>query len=116
MQRAEREARLERAKELGRIAYRILRSSEIEGIFDHDGEPKHLRTFVEDGLNMQLAEPFRPDEFSRIVIRKGRHRVFQIQWSKSGDFMVSFFEPGDWELTLHDWPHQFRLRCDAHRH
>jgi hypothetical protein len=108
MQKAEREARLERAKQLGRIAFRILRSSEIEGVLDYDGEEKHLRTFVEDGLNMQLVEPSRsdasPDEFSRIVIRQGRHRVFQIQWDKSGDFTVSFFEPGDWEWTLHDWP------------
>ena len=108
MQKAEREARLNRAKELGRIAYRILRSSEIEGVLDYDGEPKHLRIFEEDGLYMEMVEPFRsdacPSEFSRIVIREGRHRVFQIQWSKSGDFTVSFFEPGDWEWILHDWP------------
>jgi hypothetical protein len=108
MQKAEREARLQRAKELGRIAFLILRSSEIEGIFDHDGEKKQLRIFEEDGLNMQMLEPFRsdagPDEFSRIVIRQGLRRVFQVQWSKSGDFAVSFFEPGDWEWTLRDWP------------
>jgi hypothetical protein len=109
MLKAEREARLNRAKELGRIAYRILKSSEIEAVLDYDGEKKHLRTFEEDGLYMQMVEPFRsdacPNEFSRIVIREGRHRVFQIEWSKPGDyFSVSFFEPGDWEWTLRDQP------------
>ena len=77
-------------------------------MLDYDGEEKRLREFEEDGLNMQLAEPFRPDaspdEFSRIVIRQGRYRVLQIQWSKSGDFTLVFFEPGDWEWTLRDWP------------
>jgi hypothetical protein len=107
MLKPEREARLQRAKELGRIAYRTLRSSEIEGVFDYDGEKKQLRIFEEDGLYMEMVEPFRdacPNEFSRIVIRKGRHRVFQIQWSKSGDFTLAFFEPGDWEWTVRDWP------------
>ena len=108
MQKAEREARLNRAKELGRIAYRILRSSEIEGVLDYDGEPKHLRIFEEDGLYMEMVEPFRsdacPSEFYRIVIREGRHKVFQIQWSADDYFAVSFFEPGRWERTLHGWP------------
>jgi hypothetical protein len=108
MQRAEREARLERAKELGRIAYVILRSSEIEGMLEYDGQEKHLRTIEEDGLILEMLEPFRsdadPSEFSRIVIRKGGHRVLQIQWSKSGDFTLVFFEPGDWEWTVREWP------------
>ena len=108
MLKPEREARLQRAKELGRIAYRILKSSEIEGMLDYDGEEKHLRIFEEDGLYMEMVEPFRsdacPNEFSRIVIRQGRHKVFQIQWSTGDYFTVSFFEPGDWEWTLRDWP------------
>ena len=108
MQKAKREARLNRARELGRLAYRILRSSEIEGVLDYDGELKHLRIFEEDGLYMEMVEPFRsdsrPDELSRIVIREGRHKVFQIQWCTNDYFTVSFFEPGDWERTLRDWP------------
>jgi hypothetical protein len=55
-----------------------------------------------------MVEPFRldarPDEFSRIVIREGRHRVLQIEWSKSGDFTLASFEPGDWEWTVCNWP------------
>ena len=108
MLKPEREARLQRAKELGRIAYRILRSSEIEGVLDYDGEKKHLRKFEEDGLYLEMVEPFRsdawPSEFSRIVIREGRHKVLQIQWGADDYFSVSFFEPGNWERTLRDWP------------
>jgi hypothetical protein len=57
MQRAEREARLERAKELGRIAYVILRSSEIEGMLEYDGQEKHLRTIERTGLFWKCSSP-----------------------------------------------------------
>ena len=81
MLKAEREARLERVKALGRVAYRILNSSEIEGMFNYDGEEKHLYEFEDDGLFIEMV-PFRldasPNEFSRIVIRQGRHKVLQI--------------------------------------
>jgi len=82
--------------------------SEIEGVFDYDGERKHFRKFEEGGLYVEMVEPFRsvadPSEFSRIVIRKGRHKVLQIQWCTDDYFTVSFFEPGEWEWTLRDWP------------
>lgn len=95
-------------KALGRIAYRILNSSEIEGMFNYDGEEKHLYAFEDDGLFMEMVVPFRLDaslhEFSRIVIRQGRHKVLQIQWTADDYFSVSLFEPGDWERVLHDWP------------
>jgi len=91
MLKPEREARLQRMKALGRIAYGILKSSEIDGVLDYDGEKKQLRIFEEDGLYMEMVEPFRsdacPNEFSRIVIRQGRHKVFQIQWS-TGDYSL----------------------------
>ena len=108
MNRTDREARLQRAKVLGRIAYRHLQFQEIEGVLDFDGEDKHLRTFDEDGLAGELVVPFRPDalptEFSRIQIRDGGRRAFDIRWDGARNFRVVTYEPGDWELTLLDWP------------
>jgi hypothetical protein len=59
MSKADREARLQHVKALGRVAYRFLRTSEIEGVLNFDGEEKHLSKFDEDGLCMELLQPFR---------------------------------------------------------
>jgi len=108
MAKIEREARLHRAKVLGRIAYRILRSSEIEGVLTYDGEEKHLQKNDDDGLDMELIVPFRPDalatEFSRIQIRVGARKVFEIRWDSANNFKVVLYELGDWERELLDWP------------
>jgi hypothetical protein len=100
----EREARLHRAKVLGRIAYVRLRSSKIEGMLTYDREEKHLRKFDFDGLYMELLETFRasaqPTEYSSIEIRHGRLKVLEIRWDKTGYFKVRVFKPGDWERTL----------------
>jgi hypothetical protein len=83
LNKSDREARLQRAKALGRIAYRILRDYEIEGALDFDGEKKHLRRFDEDGLTAELVVPRAdalPTEFSRIQIRADGRKVFEIRW------------------------------------
>jgi hypothetical protein len=42
MNQVDREARLQRAKEIGRVAYRIVRASKIEGFLDlEDGRKRH---------------------------------------------------------------------------
>jgi hypothetical protein len=70
---AEREARLQRAKVLGRVAYRHLQCCEIVGMITYEGEEKHLYQLDEDGLTAELTVPFRPHalrtEFSEIQIR-----------------------------------------------
>jgi hypothetical protein len=97
MLKPEREARLQRAMALGRIAYAILRASKIEGMLTYDGEDKHLRQFQDGALYMELLIPFRPTaqptEYSSIEIRHGRLKVFEIRWNKDGQFKIVVFKP-----------------------
>jgi hypothetical protein len=104
MLKSDREARLQRAKALGRIAYVLLRASKIEGVLEYDGEDKYLRKFDYDWLFIELLTPFRagaqPTEYSSIEIRHGRLKVFEIRWDKAGSFKIVTFKPGEWERTL----------------
>lgn len=110
MRRADRQDRLTRAKLLGRKAYAHVRWSDVEGVIPVDGQDKHLRTFEDDGLSIQLLSPFRsyaqPHEFSRLQIRAAGCKVLEVRWSKAGDFRVVTFEEGDddWQKTLLAWP------------
>ena len=108
MSKADREARLRHAKALGRVAYRFLRASETEGTLNFDGEDKHLSKYDDDGLSLELLQPFRPNalptEYSEIQIFYGGRKVFDIRWDKVDHFKVRLYQPGDWELTLLDWP------------
>jgi hypothetical protein len=56
MSKADREARLQHVKALGRVAYRFLRAAaEVEGTLECDGgEEKYLSKFEEDGLCLEL--------------------------------------------------------------
>jgi hypothetical protein len=104
MLKSDREARLQRAKAPGRIAYVLLRASKIEGVLDYDGDDKYLRKFDYDWLFMELLTPFRagalPTEYSSIEIRHGRLKVFEIRWDKTGSFKIVTFKPGEGERTL----------------
>jgi hypothetical protein len=104
MARAEREARLQRAKALGGVVYAILRAWEVEGVLTWDGKDKRLRKFEDGALVLKLWVPFRPEaprtEFSSIQILYGGLRVFDIRWDDAGRFKIVTFVPGDWERTL----------------
>lgn len=105
----ERVARLQRVKALGRIAYRIIsESSDIEGVVTWDGEEKHLRNFDEDGIHIELVQPFRaaalPTEYSSPIVRHQNSKILEIRWDKAGQFKVVRYEPGDWERALRDYP------------
>ncbi len=109
MPKPDREARVHRAKALGRIAYRnIVNSCDVEGFVTFEGEDKHLRNFDDDGFSMVLVEPFRaaarPTEYSSLLIRYRHSKVLEIRWDKTGQFKVLRYEPGDWERILHSWP------------
>jgi hypothetical protein len=108
VQRADRQARLERAKAIGRIAYSLVRLEDIQANIPLDGEEKQLREIEEGGIAIELAAPFRPyarpDEFSRLRIRIYGEKVFEVRWDKAGSFRIITFEPGDWERTLRAWP------------
>jgi hypothetical protein len=107
MHRADREARLERAKAIGRIAYSHVRWADIEANLVIDGEEKHFRELEEGGIAIELAAPFRayarPDEFSRLRIRMHGEKVFETRWDKMDGFKVVHYDQGDWKRTLHAW-------------
>jgi hypothetical protein len=114
MNRQEREARLQRVKALGRIAYRnVKHCGEIGGVITLDGDQKHFREFEEDGLRIELVEPFRAAalsvEWSSLLIRYLNSKVLEIRWDKGGTFKVVRYEPGTWERILFDWPEPIPL-------
>jgi hypothetical protein len=113
MRWTDRHAKSRQAKALGRIAYAILRAEEVSGVLEIEGEEKHVRELDEDGLAAQLVMPFRrdahPSEFSRIQIRHAGRKVFDIRWTKEGDFTTVVYEVGEWERKLLGWPRPIPL-------
>jgi hypothetical protein len=97
LNKSDREARLQRAKVLGRIAYRHLDCCEIVGVITYEGEEKHLYQLDEDGLTAELIVPFRPhalpNEFSRIQIRADGRKVFEIRWDGARNVRVFIMTP-----------------------
>jgi hypothetical protein len=108
MRWADRDARRRRATELGRIAYRLVREEAASGVLELDAEEKHLREFEESGIEVQLLTPFRadarPDEFSRLQVRRYGRKVLELRWSKVSDASIVAFEEGDWEDVLESEP------------
>jgi hypothetical protein len=95
LNRADREKSLERAKAIGRIAYRVARSANLVGVLEIEGEEKHLREFRHGRLFIDLYEPFRLPvgaEFSRLRTSYDAKRVLEIRWDGAGTFNVVRFE------------------------
>lgn len=111
MKHADREARLQRAKAIGRIAYSRVRNTAIFGNVPINGEEKQLRKLDVVGIAIEIAAPFRvsarPEEFSRLRIRHHGAKVFEIRWDKTGFFKIIHYDPGDWERTLRAEPIAF---------
>jgi hypothetical protein len=99
MLKPDREARLQRAKAIGRIAFNHARDGEIFGNAPVDGEEKRLTEYEYSGIAIELAAPFRPharpDEFSRLRIRVHGEKVFEIRWDTGGAFKIVHFDQGD---------------------
>jgi hypothetical protein len=108
VQRSDRQARLERAKAIGRVAYVHVRHAKISGNIPVDGEEKQLRELSRGGVAIELCYPWRPtarsSEFSRLRILVYGAKVFEIRWDKDGRFKVLHYDPDDWERTLRAWP------------
>jgi hypothetical protein len=105
MQRADREAKLQRAKAVGRIAYSHVRWAERTS--QSTARKSNFRAH-RAGIEIELAASFRayarPDEFSRLRIRVHGEKVFEIRWDKAGGFKIVHYDQGDWERTLRAWP------------
>ncbi len=106
MRASNRQARLKRAKELGRLAYDLLRFEGLVGIIEIEGEDKYLREFDHrgrfglSGSYVAPSRPGRPYEFSRIQVRHLSRKVLELRWTKAGDFQLIAYEPGEWEELL----------------
>jgi hypothetical protein len=99
----DRRARTERAKELGRAAYRLGRDGEIFGNLPVEGEDKQLREYRRGRIYVELWQPWRSDaletEFSRLRVNYSGTRV-ELRWSRAGKFNMVKFERGEWERLL----------------
>jgi hypothetical protein len=108
MKHADREARLQRAKAAGRIAYRLARDATIGGFIEIEGERKFTRDFRRGPMSIELYEaagrPICDTDFSQLRVHFAGRKVFVIRWSVAGNFKIVLFEPGDWERTLCAWP------------
>jgi hypothetical protein len=104
----DRQQRLLTVKSLGRIAYSILKCSELVGVLTVDDENKYLRTSQDGSLSLELLSPHgvsaHPTEFFQIEIRASGRKVFDIRWDRRGFFKTLLYEPGEWEQELRDWP------------
>jgi hypothetical protein len=105
---ADRAARIERVKALGRVAYRHLRQADIAGVITVEGEEKYLRQRDEGSLCIDLLEPHPrstdPTDFSELELRAHGRKVLVIRWDSTGFFKAVTYEPGPWERELLDWP------------
>jgi hypothetical protein len=90
MNKLECEAKLERAKQIGRRAYRILIAGDIEGLITHESADKHLRTLEEGDVSGEMLVPSRsqvaPTKFSEIIIRASGRKVLEIRWDAAQSF------------------------------
>lgn len=110
MRRSDREAKLEWARTLGRIAYGRVRFFRQEGMIVLDGERKRFYEFGEDGLFVSMTRPWSnddPTELSRLCVYlhhcSGR-KVLDIEWNGSGYFQILTYKPdGDWDEAVCDW-------------
>lgn len=104
MPRGDRAARVERAKTLGRAAYRLARDGKIEGNFKLEGEDKREMTYSRGRLFIELLAPWRADayefEWSRLRVTWDGAHVLELRWDRVGSFNVVLFKPGEWEHQL----------------
>ena len=108
MKRADREVRLQDAKEIGRIAYRLARDAKIEGYIEIDHGRFLVREWHRDFLSIKLYDAAniapRDEDLSELRVLYAGAKVFEIRWDEIGLFKVVAFKPGNWERTLRAWP------------
>lgn len=104
MTREERTARKDRAKHLGRIAFRLARPGEIFGNCTIEDEEKRLTEFQRGRLSIELAAPRRAGafetEWSRLRVTLSGEKVLELRWDRAGLFNVVLFKSGEWEDAL----------------
>ncbi|KJC47326.1 hypothetical protein UB31_18910 [Bradyrhizobium sp. LTSP849] len=101
-----RRERVERAKHLGRLAFRLARAGTIVGNLEIDGEKKRLTEFQRGPIFIELWEPWRPDafetEFSRLRVTYAGEKVLELRWDDADAFTLVLLKPGDWQGRVRD--------------
>lgn len=96
--------RVERAKALGRAAYRLARAGEIVGNVELEGEEKRLTEYRRGLIFVELWEPWRPGafetEFSRLRVGYAGEKVLELRWDRADAFTVVLFKEGEWERRI----------------
>ena len=104
MMRPDREARLCRAKAIGRVAYRMVRAQRIQGYVDLDDGRKCRREYNCGSLRIDLYEAAHRtphwSDFSQLSVKQAGRKVFVIRSNSGGAFKIVKFEGGDWESAL----------------
>lgn len=99
-----RSERLERAKALGRAAYRLARTGAIVGNLDIEDEEKRLTEFQRGPIFIELWEPWRPGafetEFSRLRMSYAGEKVLDLRWDRADRFNVVLMKEGAWEDAI----------------
>lgn len=120
MNKADRAARLDNARAIGRTAFRLARSCEISGFIEpRDGGRQRVRTFRREALRVDLyeaasREPSVTDVSALYITYNGRKR-FHITWNAAGDFRLHYFDQlrREWLGWLGVEPMQPRRRRSA---
>lgn len=106
MPRGDRAVRRERAKTLGRIAFRLARAGEIFGNMEIEGEEKRLTEYSRGRLFVDLLAPWRAEasatEFSRLRVMWDNAKVMELRWDRADHFHIALFKDGesDWQDAL----------------
>jgi hypothetical protein len=92
VRRTDCQGRSERARELGRIAYRLAKDGDLVGVVTREGREKYIRKRDEGWLSVELVTPHprstNPTDFSELEVRASGRKVLEIRWDNTGSFKV----------------------------
>ncbi|MEH2492921.1 hypothetical protein V1280_008860 [Bradyrhizobium sp. AZCC 2230] len=98
-----RAARVERAKALGRAAYRLARSATIAGNLEVRARKQPIE-YRRGLMFTELWEPWRSSafetEFSRLRVTYAGEQVLELRWNRANNFSVVLFKLGGWKTAL----------------
>ena len=110
MRQADSEQRLQRARSIGRIAYRLVRALGTEGFIETDCGPVSITLF--EAAHREPSD----HGVSQLRIHHAGKLVMEICWDAAGAFTLATFEEGvEWIGSLRGHIESFPLRCRANQ-
>ena len=87
----DRQERTQRAKAIGRAAYRLVRSEKLEGYIDGNDGRKLIREWQRGQLSITLGSAANKNpcdtDLSQLAVSHVGQKVLAILWNKAGDFV-----------------------------